>query len=337
MKKFLITGGFGFIGSNLTEFLVEKNNKVIIVDYLKTGSNKKNVSKNKLISFYKVNICDKKKIGKILNKHKPDIIFNLAAESHVDRSIENPKIFFSSNTIGVFNLLECLRNYYKVCKKIKFIHVSTDEVYGDIKKGQFSSETAPFNPSSPYASTKAASDLLVKSYYKTYNLPVIITNCSNNFGPRQYPEKLIPRLILNIFENKNLPIYGNGKNEREWIFVKDHCKALYKISLYGKFGENYNIGSNIVLKNLTIAKLILKISKKVLKKKILSKIIFVKDRPGHDQRYALNSSKIKKKLKINIANKISQQLEYTIKWYKNNYKWLLSIKNKKYHRRVGLI
>src|SRR6056300_284544 len=288
MKKVIVTGGLGFIGSNLIELLIKKKFFVINIDKVTYSSNFYNVKQFKRIKnykFLKLDINSKKLLG-ILFKYKPSCVFNLAAETHVDRSIDNPNNFIQSNIVGAYNLLECFKKYSQK-NKSRLIHISTDEVFGDILKGR-SDENYPYKPSSPYAASKAASDHLVSSYIRTFNLPAIITNCSNNYGPKQHPEKLIPKLIYNIINNKPLPIYGNGKNSREWIYVKDHCEALIKIFKYGKIGENYNIGSNKNLNNIQICKTLLKISNKINVAKNNVKIKFVKDRPGHDFRYALN-------------------------------------------------
>ena len=295
MKKIIVTGGLGFIGSNLIDLLLKKNFYVINIDkatYSSNFYNTKDFTKNKKYKFIKCDI-NSKKIKNIFFRYKPSCIFNLAAETHVDRSIDNPKHFIQSNIIGVYNLLENFKKFSDKNKKTCFIHISTDEVYGDILKGR-SSEKYPYKPSSPYAASKASSDHLVHSYIRTYKIPAMITNCSNNYGPKQHPEKLIPKLIYNILNNKKLPIYGNGKNSREWIYVKDHCEALLKVFQKGKVGQFYNIGSNKNLNNLQICKSLIKISKdmKTLGSKV--RINFVKDRPGHDFRYALNSNKIKK-------------------------------------------
>ena len=251
MEKIIVTGGLGFIGSNLINILKDKY-FIINIDKVSYASNFKNIDPNiKNYKFYKQDINNKTFIKNILTKYKPSTIYNLAAETHVDRSIEGPKIFIDSNILGVFNLLESIRNYKK---KIKLVHISTDEVYGDIKKNHKSKEEDPYNPSSPYSASKASGDLLIKSYIRTYKIPAIITNCCNNFGPNQYPEKLIPTIIYNILNHKPIPIYGKGKNVREWIYVKDHCNALIKIAQKGFVGENYNIGSGIVLNNIQIAK-----------------------------------------------------------------------------------
>ena len=336
-KKIVVTGGLGFIASNLIEKLLKQNYKVINVDKISYSSNFYNIreiSKNKDYKFFKCDILNKEKIYKLLIKEKPIALFNLAAESHVDRSIDDPYPFIKNNILGVFNLLESVKKYHKIHKKFKLIHISTDEVYGDIEKGR-TSENHKYEPSSPYAASKASSDHLVYSYYKTYNLPVIITNCSNNFGPRQHPEKLIPKLIYNIINNLNLPIYGNGKNSREWIYVNDHCEALIRIFKKGTIGEFYNIGSKKNLNNLQISKKLLSIIKNKSIKST-SKIIFIKDRPGHDTRYALNCDKILKKLKWKNKTNITRGLEQTVNWYIKNIDYFKSIKKRDITKRLGL-
>ena len=334
MNTIIVTGGLGFIGSNLIKILNKKNFFIINIDKAAYASNFKNIPENiKNYKFYKEDINNKSFLIKILKKYNPSKIFNLAAESHVDRSIDNPKNFIKSNITGVFSLLEAIRMYKK---KIKLIHISTDEVYGDIKKNCKSKETDPYNPSSPYSSSKAAGDLLIKSYIRTYNLPAIITNCCNNFGPNQYPEKLIPTIIYNIINQRPIPIYGAGKNIREWIYVKDHCNALIKISNKGIVGENYNIGSGKVLNNIEITKKIIFLFKKKYKNFLFKSYInFVKDRPGHDQRYCLDSTKIKTKLKIKIKSNLDKKIEETIDWYKNRFEENFFINNK-FKNRTGL-
>jgi len=338
MQKILVTGGLGFIGSNLIKLLLKKKYQVINIDKISYSSNfynVKNFNKNKNYSFIKCDINNKKKLLTILKKNKPIGIFNLAAETHVDRSIDDPKTFINSNILGVFNLLEVFRNYSKINKKIKLIHISTDEVFGDLKKGR-SNEKFTYNPSSPYAASKASSDHLVSAYVKTYKLRGIVTNCSNNYGPRQHPEKLIPKLIYNIIKNKSLPIYGKGKNSREWIHVYDHCEALIKVFKNGKFGEFYNIGSNKNLNNLEITNSLIKISKKIIKIGSNVKIKFVKDRPGHDFRYALNSNKIKRNLNWKSKIKFEKGLYETFLWYYKNQKYYSSINKKDIILRLGL-
>jgi dTDP-glucose 4,6-dehydratase len=333
MKKIIITGGLGFIGSNLINIL--KNNYFIInIDKVTYASNFNNINSNiKNYLFYKQDINNKAFIKDILKKYNPSIIFNLAAETHVDRSIDGPEQFIKSNILGVFNLLESIRNYNR---KIKLIHISTDEVYGDIKKNHTSKENDRYNPSSPYSASKASGDLLIKSYIRTYKIPAIITNCCNNFGPNQYPEKLIPTIIYNILNKKPIPIYGKGTNVREWIYVEDHCKALIAVAKKGVIGENYNIGSGIVLNNIQIANKIISIFKEINdNKKIKSKINMVKDRPGHDLRYCLDSSKIEKELKWKYESSFEERLKETIFWYTKKFRSNF-FKNNKFKNRIGL-
>ena len=339
MKKVIVTGGLGFIGSNLIKILLKKKYYVINLDKITYSSNFYNVkefSKNKNYKFIKVDINSRKKILQILTKFKPNAIFNLAAETHVDRSIDHPETFIKSNILGVFNLLEAFKVYIKKNKKRKLIHISTDEVYGDILNGR-SKEDDAYKPSSPYAASKASADHLIKSYVRTYKFPAVISNCSNNYGPRQFPEKIIPKLIFNILKNKPLPIYGKGLNSREWIYVEDHCKALDILSLKGKIGESYNIGSGKNLKNINLVKLVLKIMKKKLPKLGGNvKIKFVKDRPGHDVRYALDSKKMLKSFKWKASTDIKKGLTKTIDWYLNNLNYFNSVSKKLYINRIGL-
>ena len=335
MAKFFVTGGLGFIGSNLIEYLLNTGHNVINIDKISYASNfynTKEFKNNKSYKFYKSDICNKKNLNYLIKKYKPKCIFNLAAETHVDRSIDNSDSFIKSNILGVQSLLEVLVKN----KRTKLIHISTDEVYGNIKKNVRTTEKSPYNPLNPYAATKAASDHLVRSYMNTYKINAIITNSCNNYGPRQNPEKLIPKIIFNILNNKkNLPIYAKGKNSREWIYVLDHCQALYKIYQKGKNGETYNIGSNHNLKNIDLVKKIISLCKNKKKINIKSQIKFIKDRPGHDLRYALNSKKIRSKIKWSTKVNISKGLLRTIEWYQNNKKFYKLIKNKNFINRLG--
>ena len=334
MAKFLVTGGLGFIGSNLVEYLINSGHKVINVDKISYSSNFyniKDIKKNKNYKFFKLDIIEKKKLSKIIKRYKPNCIFNLAAETHVDRSIDSSNDFLKTNIIGIHTLLEILLEN----RNVKLIHVSTDEVYGSIKKNSRADEKTAYKPKNPYAATKAAADHLIQSYINTYDLNAIITNCCNNYGPRQNPEKLIPKIIFNIFNKKNLPLYGHGQNTREWIYVKDHCRALFKIYLKGRYGQSYNIGTKQNFKNIDLIKKIISIAKKNNYYSDKSKIIYIKDRPGHDLRYALNSSKINNKLKWKPKVKINEGLSNTLDWYKNNKDFYKFIRNKNFKERLG--
>tara|TARA_B100000029_G_scaffold488894_1_gene546058 strand:+ start:2369 stop:3397 length:1029 start_codon:yes stop_codon:yes gene_type:complete len=341
MKKVIVTGGSGFIGSNLVKFLLNKNYFVINVDKLSYSANPYNLKKLKGIKnykFFKQDINNRREMLKLLFRFNPVGIFNLAAETHVDRSIDDPENFIKTNILGVYNLLEALKKYLKKGnKKIKLVHISTDEVYGDIKKGKRSNENYYYNPSSPYSASKASADHLIKSFVRTYKIPAIISNCCNNYGPNQFPEKLIPKLIYNIINNKFLPIYGKGKNSREWIHVQDHCEALLKIFLKGKIGQSYNVGSGHNIQNVDIAKKLLLILKtKSFKMGKNVKIKYVKDRPGHDFRYALDCKKIRKNLKWKTKINLKEGLENTFQWYLNNANFFTSISKKLYDKRLGL-
>ncbi len=338
MKNIIVTGGSGFIGSNLVNYLIKKKYFVINLDKLTYASNKydneiRNKRNYKLI---KTDINNKKKIFKIIKKYRPSVIFNLAAETHVDRSIDSPENFIKANIYGTFNLLESLRLLQKIKIKPKLVHISTDEVYGDLKNGR-SDELYQYQPSSPYSASKAGADHLVKSYIRTYKLNAVISNCCNNYGPYQFPEKLIPKMISNILNNKELPIYAKGQNSREWIHVLDHCEALFTLYLKGKNGESYNVGSGINLKNIDLVKKLLKVCKsmgiKIGKK---TKVKFVKDRPGHDFRYALNNKKIFKHFKWKPKINFQKGLEETVNWYIENKNFLKKISKTQYEKRLGL-
>jgi dTDP-glucose 4,6-dehydratase len=335
MKKLIVTGGLGFIGSNLVKHLLKQGYYVINIDKVSYASNFYNVKEfknNKSYKFIKINISNKEKLSQIIKRFKPKCIFNLAAETHVDRSIDQSDDFIRSNIKGVHTLLEILIKN----RHIKLIHISTDEVFGSVKKNLRTDENSPYKPLNPYAATKAASDHLINSYVNTYNVKAIITNCCNNYGPKQNPEKFIPKIISCILNKKKIPVYGKGNNSREWIYVEDHCKALHKVYLKGKIGETYNIGSNLNLRNIDLVKKIILISKQknIFDKK--SKVQFVKDRPGHDLRYALNSKKIRSKLKWSNSINIKEGLLKTINWYENNKDFYKMIKNKKFKNRLGL-
>ncbi|MHA1438584.1 MAG: dTDP-glucose 4,6-dehydratase [Promethearchaeota archaeon] len=329
MKNVLISGGMGFIGSNFIKYLLEinQNFRVINVDKLTYAGNPENLSgiekkHPKEYAFYKADICDFQTIDKITIKEKIDFIINFAAESHVDRSIDNPMLFSSTNILGTQTLL----NIAKKNQIKRFIQISTDEVYGSLSFNDppFEEKT-PLSPNSPYSASKASADLLVKAYYKTFNIPVIITRCSNNYGPYQFPEKLIPLMVYNAIHDKELPVYGKGENIRDWIYVLDHCKAIYNVLNKGKIGEIYNIGGDSEIANIDLVKKILKILGKPE-----SLITFVKDRPGHDLRYAINHDKITRELKWKPEVKFEDGLKLTINWYLKNKNWLKNVINKDY-------
>lgn len=348
--KIIITGGNGFIGSNLVNFILNNSNhKVLNIDKITYASNPNSLSQfkeNKKYSFKKIDICNSKKILDILKEYKPDAIMHLAAESHVDRSIDSPDNFIQTNIIGTYNLLENSRIFWNTLNKNKkdnfrFIHISTDEVFGSLKDNDSAfHEKTLYDPSSPYSASKAGSDHLVRAWYRTFELPTIITNCSNNYGPYQHPEKLIPLTILNAIEGKDLPIYGNGKQIRDWLYVEDHVAALYSVLINGKIGESYNIGGLNELKNIDVVKHICSVLDKILPKKghkYYNQIKFVEDRPGHDYRYAINSSKIKNKLNWKPRNNFESGIEKTVYWYIENIKWTKFFeKNNNSRNRVGL-
>jgi len=322
--RLLITGGLGFIGSNFILHAMQKYPKIKItnIDAQLEGSNIKNLQSLKNKSNYryvKGNITNQKLIKKLVSQ--TDIVFNFAAESHVDRSIINPKPFINSNVYGTYVILEAVKKFNK-----KLIQISTDEVFGSLKH-ESASESFPLKPSSPYAASKAAAEHLVNSYYATYATDVIISRCTNNYGPRQFPEKLIPKTIILATRNKKIPIYGNGKNIRDWIFVFDHCEALCKILEKGKSGESYNISASNEISNIIIVKKILE-----LLGKPFSLIKFVKDRPGHDYRYSLNSSKLYKKTNWKPSVSLEKGLEHTINWYLKNRDWWNKLSTKKFGR-----
>lgn len=346
-KKYFITGGAGFIGSALVRNLVNNGHKVLNCDKLTYSGDLttlKEVNKKTNYKFLKADIGDKKKINNALKSFTPDVVINLAAETHVDRSIDNPNIFINTNINGTLNLLNESYKYFLGLpkkKKFKYIQVSTDEVYGSLgKKGSFS-EANPYRPNSPYSASKASADHLVRAWYKTYNFPAIITNCSNNYGPFQFPEKLIPLIIQNAILKKKLPIYGSGKQIRDWIYVEDHVKALKTVAVKGKIGENYNIGGSSELKNIDVVKKICVLLDRLRPIKnftYTSLIAHVKDRPAHDFRYAINNKKIFKDLKWKPSTKFDDGLKNTISWYLKNQNWCKMILQKKYRlQRLGIL
>ena len=331
MKTILVTGGAGFIGSNLIRFLVNKykNYKVINFDLLTYAGNLENltdIKSKKNYLFIKGNISKNNDLKKVFNSYKIDIVINLAAESHVDRSILNPLSFVKTNVLGTVKLLEMVKNNWQKDYSDKlFYHISTDEVFGSLSSKGFFNENSKYEPNSPYSASKASSDHFVRSYLKTYNIPSIISNCSNNYGPYQFPEKLIPLVINNILKNIEIPIYGNGENIRDWLYVDDHIRAIDLIINKGKIGENYLIGGFNELKNIDLIKKIIETTDKLLGEKPGSSnslISFVKDRPGHDVRYAIDSSKIISDLGWKPMIKFEDGILKTVKWYLENKKWV---------------
>ena len=351
-KKILITGGAGFIGGALVRKLLnETSSKIFNIDKLSYSSDlsflneipQEHKERHHLI---KLDLCDSFSTDKAISDANPDLIFHLAAESHVDRSIDSPEDFIKTNIFGTYNLLQAVLNHYKNLnhqrkKFFKLIHISTDEVFGSLGKEKHFDETTPYDPNSPYSASKAGSDHLAKAWGNTYGLPIVVTNCSNNFGPWQFPEKLIPLTIFNCLNNKNIPIYGNGENIRDWIYVEDHINALLLASEKGVNGRNYCIGGNSEKSNLELVENICEILDKLVPRNTSYKnlIEFVEDRPGHDFRYSINSSRIKSELGWEINHSFKDSLEFTINWYIHNQTWCKEILLKSGYRgdRIGLI
>ncbi|MDG4694981.1 dTDP-glucose 4,6-dehydratase [Providencia sp. CRE-3FA-0001] len=350
--KILVTGGAGFIGSAVVRHIINNTNDAIInVDKLTYAGNLESlnsVCENNRYTFIQADICDAKLITDIFKQHQPDAIMHLAAESHVDRSIDGPSEFIQTNIIGTYTLLEAARQYWNQLptdKKVafRFHHISTDEVYGDLESTtDLFTETTPYAPSSPYSASKASSDHLVRAWQRTYSLPTIVTNCSNNYGPFHYPEKLIPLIILNALEGKALPVYGNGQQIRDWLYVEDHARALYKVVTEGKIGETYNIGGHNEKANIDVVKTICSILEELVPNKpnnienYSDLITYVADRPGHDLRYAIDATKIKNELNWVPDETFETGLRKTVEWYLKNSEWCELVQNNKYNReRLG--
>ena len=339
-KKILVTGGAGFIGSALIRYIINETDHIVInLDKLTYAGNLeslKSVENNKRYFFELGDICDKKKINSLFNKYQPDLVMHLAAESHVDKSIESPEDFLQTNILGTYILLEEAKKYWSnldVLRKdsFRFHHISTDEVYGDLEgSDDLFTENTPYAPSSPYSASKASSDHLVRAWFRTFKLPTIITNCSNNYGPYQFPEKFIPIIIINALEGKSIPIYGNGKQVRDWLYVDDHVRALLCVAFDGKIGETYNIGGHNELKNIDVVKIVCNILDEMLPNmhKGISKfedlISYTKDRAGGDVRYAIDASKIFNDLNWKPSENFNSGIKKTIKWYVENQEWYIN-------------
>lgn len=349
--KFLLTGGAGFIGSAVIRYIIENTqHQILNVDKLTYAGNLESllsVENNERYKFTQTDICDQVALEKIFEQFKPDFVMHLAAESHVDRSIDGPATFIQTNIVGTYSLLEATRKYWltlgEEAKRIfRFHHISTDEVYGDLEgTTDLFTETTSYAPSSPYSASKASSDHLVRAWHRTYGLPTIVTNCSNNYGPYHFPEKLIPLVILNALDGKPLPIYGKGNQIRDWLFVEDHARALYKVVTEGEVGETYNIGGHNEKQNIEVVKTICKIldelKPRVDQEQYESLITFVKDRPGHDLRYAIDASKIKKDLGWVPEESFETGIRKTVEWYLNNLEWCRRVQDGSYQReRLGV-
>ncbi len=349
----MVTGGAGFIGSAVIRYLLnETDNHVVNVDKLTYAGNLESlaaVSNHDRYKFEQVDICDYDAMEQLFAKHRPDVVMHLAAESHVDRSITGPADFISTNINGTYNMLEAARKYWLALAgsakdAFRFHHISTDEVYGSLGPTGYFVETTSYDPSSPYSASKASSDHLVRAWVRTYGLPVLITNCSNNYGPYQFPEKLIPLMILNAVEGKPLPVYGDGAQVRDWLHVEDHAKALYRVITEGRIGETYNIGGNNEKTNLEVVKTICAILEELAPDRpdgidSYEKLItFVEDRPGHDQRYAIDAAKIKNDLGWTPAETFETGIRKTVQWYLDNRDWWRHVQDGSYRReRLGLL
>ncbi len=342
--KILITGGAGFIGSAVIRHIIlSTNNQVLNIDKLTYAGNLeslKEIDQHSNYQFKQIDICDTEQITKAIEAFQPDAIMHLAAESHVDRSIDGPAAFIQTNIVGTYTLLEAARKYWmslepKAQQKFRFHHISTDEVYGDLEgTTDLFTETTSYAPSSPYSASKASSDHLVRAWHRTYGLPVIVTNCSNNYGPYHFPEKLIPLVILNALDAKPLPVYGNGQQIRDWLYVEDHARALYKVVTEGVVGETYNVGGHNEKQNIEVVKTICKILDELKPQAngqtYESLITFVKDRPGHDLRYAIDATKIQNELGWTPTETFETGIRKTVEWYLNNQEWVAHIQSGEY-------
>ena len=353
IKTILVTGGAGFIGSELIRHLLSSSNhSVVNVDKLTYSGNLESlesINNSKRYHFEQIDICDEIEFKRVLIEKKPDTIIHLAAESHVDRSIDGPKEFILTNIVGTYTILEQSNQYWQSLQgekkdNFRFLHVSTDEVYGDLNgTDDYFSEATSYDPSSPYSASKASSDHLVRAWHRTYNLPVLITNCSNNYGPYQFPEKLIPHIILNAIAGKELPVYGDGKQIRDWLFVNDHVRALMTVAISGDIGETYNIGGNNEIQNIDVVKRICELLDDLIPEKLngltsfSDLITYVQDRPGHDVRYAIDASKIKNNLGWTPKEDFFSGIRKTVEWYLENLSWSENIQDGSYKlERIGV-
>ncbi|QXM06346.1 dTDP-glucose 4,6-dehydratase [Crassaminicella indica] len=341
MKTYLVTGGAGFIGSNFIKYMLKKYKDIQIINvdkltYAGNLENLKEIENNPNYKFIKTDICDEKSIKNIFKENNIDYVVNFAAETHVDRSIQNPNIFIKTNILGTINLLNCAKASWETQNGFlngkKFLQISTDEVYGSLKSTGSFTEASPLDPHSPYASSKASADLMVKSYYDTYKMPINITRCSNNYGPYQFPEKLIPLMIHNCLSKKSLPIYGDGLNVRDWIYVKDHCTAIELVIEKGKFGHVYNIGGHNERTNIHVVKTIIEYIHKNIDPSVTENLIkYIADRKGHDRRYAIDPTKIQNELGWKAQTNFEIGIHQTIRWYLENKAWLEHVTTGAYH------
>jgi len=348
--KILVTGGAGFIGSAVIRHIISQtSDSVVNVDKLTYAGNLESLSKvadNERYCFENVDICDRCALEQVFEAHQPDVVMHLAAESHVDRSIDGPAAFIETNIIGTYTLLEVCRHYWNGLEDkrrgdFRLHHVSTDEVYGDLQESdRLFTESTPYAPSSPYSASKASSDHLVRAWNRTYGLPVVLTNCSNNYGPYHFPEKLIPLMILNALNGKALPVYGRGDQVRDWLYVEDHARALYQVISRGRVGETYNIGGNNEKKNLEVVETLCDLLQELVpneKRRYRELITFVQDRPGHDFRYAIDAGKIERELGWTPKETFETGLRKTVLWYLGNRDWCARIQDGSYRgQRLGL-